>query len=57
MQNLAIAIDAVSVTSAPMDGKIIQIKERIVRRAIAKVLKDDARLDEIFELVKAQSEY
>ena len=40
-----------------MAGVIAPIKQRIVRKAIAEVLKDDARLDAVFELVKAQSEY
>jgi type I restriction enzyme R subunit len=56
-ENLAVAVDAAIRQHKPDDFRGYPIKERVVRRAIAQVLKNDARLDEIFELVKAQSEY
>ena len=56
-ENLALAIDAAVRRHKPDDFRGHPIKERVVRKAIADVLKDDARLDEVFELVKAQSEY
>jgi type I restriction enzyme R subunit len=55
--NLAMALNDEILRVRPDGWKDSQIKERIVRRAIAKVLKDDARLDAVFELIKAQSEY
>ncbi|MGO9544424.1 MAG: type I restriction endonuclease subunit R [Rhodomicrobium sp.] len=56
-ESLALAIDAAIRLVKPDGWRESTIKKRIVRRAIAEVLKNDALLDEVLELVKAQSDY
>ena len=54
---LTVALDEAIRRAKPDEWRSTRAKERIVRKAIADVLNDDTRLDEVFELVKAQSEY
>ena len=55
--NLAIVLNDEILRVRPDGWKDSQMKQRIVRRAIANILKDNSLLDAVFELAKAQSEY
>jgi type I restriction enzyme R subunit len=56
--NLAIEIDNAVMESKPDSWVGSRMKERVVKRALVKVLPADFdRLDELFELVKARHEY
>ena len=55
--NLAIVLNDEILRVRPDGSKDSQMKQRIVRRAIANILKDNSLLDAVFELAKAQSEY
>ena len=56
-ESLALAIDAAIRLVKPDGWRESTIKKRIVRKAIAEVLKNDALLDDVLELVDAQTEY
>lgn len=56
--SIPIQIDTAILTSKPHDWVGNTMKEKVVKRAIGKVLPDDfERLDELFDLVKARDEY
>jgi type I restriction enzyme R subunit len=56
--NLAIEIDTAVQMSKPDSWVGNSMKERVVRRALLKIVPDDfAEMDELFELVKAREEY
>jgi len=55
---MPIQVDTAILTTKPHGWVGDRLKERVVRRAIARTLPDDFdRLDELFELVKARNEY
>ncbi|MFA5605895.1 MAG: HsdR family type I site-specific deoxyribonuclease [Leucobacter sp.] len=55
---MPIQVDTAILTSKPHDWVGNTMKEKVVRRAIGKVLPDEFdRLDELFDLVKARDEY
>ena len=53
----ALAVDDTVRAVKKADWRGNRFKEREVRRAIKDVLQDDARVDEVFEIVKAQHAY